>query len=111
MDILFASKKLERLCHDDALATRTWGRLGARKLRARLDDLYALVNLAQAPSLPGHFQALDGQVGTFALQLHAGHRLVIQPAAAPLPSSRTGEPLNLSAVTAVRVMRIDPGHV
>lgn len=110
MDILFKSKNLERLCHDDTLATRTFGRLGAQKLRARLDDLQALVNLAQAPHLPGRFRAVDGHTDTFALNLHAGHQLVIQPAMLSRPK-RTGDSLNLSAVTVICVMRIDPGHV
>lgn len=79
MDIVFASKKLERLCHDDDLATRTLGALGARKLRARLDDLRAIVNLALAPTLPGRFHTISSNPhGPFAFLLHAGYRLVLR---------------------------------
>lgn len=106
VDILFASKNLERLCLDDSLARRALGNLCAQKLRARLDDLRAAVNLGYAPQLPGRFHPLqvDSQQ-YFALHLVAGRRLVIEPVCDPGPELKDGS-WNLSQVTAVRVMEI-----
>jgi len=107
MDILFSSKKLERLCLDDALATRTLGRLCARKLRSRLDDLRAAVNLAYAARLPGRFHPFQADSDcTFALYLHADHRLVICPAQRPMPKLSDGT-LNFAQVTIITVTDID----
>lgn len=110
MDILFGSKKLETLCHDDSLATRTVGALSARKLRARLDDLLASPCLATAPKLPGRFHALAGnRKGQFAFHLQGGCRLVIEPAHNPLPHHPDGT-LDLTKITAVRVVFIGDYH-
>jgi toxin HigB-1 len=110
LDILFRSKKLEQLCHDDKLATRTLGAPSARKLRTRLDDLVAAANLGYAQKLPGRFHALSGdRVGRFALDLHGGCRLVVEPANEPLPSRPDGA-LDLSKVTAIRVVYVGDYH-
>jgi proteic killer suppression protein len=106
VDILFASKNLEHLCLDDVLARRALGNLCAQKLRARLDDLRAAVNLGYAPLLPGRFHPL--QVNSqqyFALRLDAGRRLVIEPVCNPAPKLKDGS-WNLSQVTTVRVMEV-----
>ena len=110
MDILFASKKLEQLCHDDELATRTYGAPSARKLRARLDDLIAAANLDYARKLPGHFHGLSGdRAGQFALKLHGGCRLVLQPANEPLPQRPDGT-IDLSKVTTIKVVYVGDYH-
>ena len=78
MDILFGSRSLEQLCHDDKLATRRLGAPSARKLRARLDDLLAAASLDYASKLPGRFHALTAdRKGQFAFHLHGGWRLGI----------------------------------
>ena len=110
MDIIFASKKLEQMCHDDVLATRTLGAPSARKLRARLDDLIAAVNLGYAAKLPGHFHYLSGnRAGQFAMELHGGCRLVLEPANEPLPR-RSDRTLDLSKVTTIKVVNIGEYH-
>lgn len=110
MDILFKSNKYRELCHDDALATRTFGRASARKLRTRLDDLAAASNLSLVRKLPGRFHPLKGELdGAFALDLQGGHRLVIEPAENPAPKLNDGT-LDLSKVTAIRVIYIGNYH-
>lgn len=107
MDIVFASKQLERLCHDDDLATRTFGSVGARKLRARLDDLRAIVNLALAPALPGRFHAIPGNShGHFAFLLHTGYRLVLR---AERKVGRRGavHGLDLAEITTVCILNVE----
>lgn len=110
MDILFRSRKLRELCHDDALATRTFGPESARKLRARLDDLAALANLSLARRLPGRFHPLTAdRAGQYAVDLHGGHRLALEPAGDSIPTLPDGS-LDLSAVTAIRVVYIGNYH-
>ncbi len=110
MDILFASKILERLCHDDKLATRTFGVPSARKLRTRLDDLIAAANLEYARKLPGRFHGLThDRTGQFALELHGGWRLVLEPANVPLPTRADGT-IDLSKITTIRVVEIGDYH-
>ena len=110
MDILFGSKNLEKLCHDDKLATRSLGAPSARKLRARLDDLIAAASLSYAPKLPGRFHALAGvRKGQFAFHLQGGCRLVIEPANNPLPRCDDGS-LDFEKVTTVRVVFVGDYH-
>jgi proteic killer suppression protein len=110
LDILFASKKLERLCHDDKLATRALGHLSAQKLRHRLDDLIAAANLGYARKLPGRFHGLAGESsGQFALDMQGGHRLVVEPAHTPVPTLNDGS-LDLSKVTKITVVYIGDYH-
>jgi proteic killer suppression protein len=110
LDILFASKNLELLCHDEKLATRTLGAPSAKKLRARLDDLIAAANLGYAPKLPGRFHGLTGdRDGQYSLDLHRGGRLVLKPANEPL-TTRPDSTLDLSKVTIIRVVFIGDYH-
>jgi len=110
VDILFGSRNLEQLCHDDKFATRRLGAPSARKLRARLDDLLAAASLYHAPKLPGRFHALAAdRKGQFAFHLHEGCRLVIEPANEPLPRRDDGS-LDLQRITAVRVVYIGDYH-
>ena len=110
MDILFASKKLGQLCHDDKIATRTLGAPSARKLRARLDDLIAAANLDYMRKLPGRFHGLSKErAGQFALELRGGCRLVLEAANDPLPK-RSDSALDLSKVTTIRVVYVGDYH-
>jgi toxin HigB-1 len=110
LDILFASIKLEQLCHDDKLATRTHGAPSARKLRARLDDLIAAANLGYAPKLPGRFHGLTGdRAGQYSLDLHGGCRVVFEPANEPLPLRADGT-LDLSKATTIKVVYVGDYH-
>jgi len=110
LDILFASEKLELLCHDDRLATRTLGAPSARKLRARLDDLISSANLDYARNLPGRFHALTGdRAGQYAVDLQAGRRLVVAPANDPLLSRPDGS-LDLTKVTIISVIYVGDYH-
>lgn len=110
MDILFASKKLEQLCHDEKVGTRTLGAPSARKLRTRLDDLIAAANLDYMRKLPGRFHGLSKErAGQFALDLHGGCRLVLEPASSPLPKRSDGT-LDLTKVTTIRVVEVGDYH-
>ena len=110
MDILFKSRKIWGLCHDDTLATRTLGPESAHKLRARLDDLVALPNLSLARRLPGRFHPLSrDRAGQYALDLHGGNRLVLEPAGDSIATLPDGS-RNLASVTAIRIVLIGDYH-
>ena len=110
MDILFGSKDLDKLCHDDRIATRAIGMPSARKLRARLDDLIAAATLSYATKLPGRFHALTrDRKGQFAFHLHDGCRLVLEPIGSPLPRGDDGM-LDLGKVTAVMIVFVGDYH-
>lgn len=110
MDILFRSKDLESLCHDDKVAVRSLGAESARKLRTRLDDLSAAASLSYAPSLPGRFHALTGdRKGQYAFHLQGACRLVIEPIGNPLPCRADGS-LDLEKVAVVRVVFVGDYH-
>jgi toxin HigB-1 len=110
VDIIFSSKKLEALCHDDELATRTLGAPCARRLRSRLDDLLTASCLAVARSLPGRFHPLKGdRSGQFAFHLQGGCRLVIEPVHTT-SSARADGSRDLERVTAVRVVLVGDYH-
>lgn len=110
MDILFASKQWERLCHDQAVAVRALGAQGARKLQSRLDDLRAAADLSYAALLPGHFQALDGtRSGCYSIQLIDGHQLVVTPVMGR-KRKRAVDKLDLSSVMSIRIVFIGKSH-
>jgi len=110
MDILFRSRKLRELCHDDTLATRTFGPESARKLRTRLDDLARLANLSLARRLPGRFHPLTkDRAGQYALDLHGALRLAFEPAGDSIPTLPDGS-RDLASVTAIRIVYIGNYH-
>jgi toxin HigB-1 len=106
VDIIFASKKLEGLCHDDELATRTLGPACARRLRARLDDLRAAANLSYAPKIPGRFHPLNGNPkNRYAFNLHGDSLLVIRSVPG-LEAAKADEPIQLATITTICVVGI-----
>lgn len=110
MDILFGSRKLRELCHDDLLATRTLGAPSATKLRARMDDLRAASNFAVCFVLPGRLHALTGKrAKTYAMTLHGGWRLILELANEPLPLRIDKSP-DLTRITAIRVIEVCDYH-
>lgn len=89
---------------------RKLGPASARKLRTRLDDLAAAPCLEIAFSLPGRFHPLTGdRAGQYAISLHDGCRLVLEPADNPGPRLPDGS-LDLKQVSAVRVVFIGDYH-
>ena len=68
---------------------RELGKAGARKLRARLDDLGAAGNVTEL--IAGRPHPLRGdRHGRFALDLDGGRRLVFEPTAQPPPDHPHG---------------------
>lgn len=110
MDIVFASRKLEKLCNDDRKATREWGRAQADLMGRRLDDLYAAPCLEDLRNGPGDPHELKrDRVGQIAMDLVGGDRLIFEPANDPVPRKPDGG-LDWRLVTAVRILGVEDYH-
>ena len=61
MEIVFASRKLEKGCNIEREGDRMWGRVNARKVRQRMAELSAADTLAVVVKLPAaRLHALKG---------------------------------------------------
>jgi plasmid maintenance system killer protein len=110
VDIVFKNKQLEKLCNDDRLAQKNWGKAQAAVLGRRLDDLRAAPSLEALRGLPGNLHELKGdRAGQLALDLKGGDRLIIEPAHEPPPTKPDGG-LDWRQVTAVRIVEVVDYH-
>jgi proteic killer suppression protein len=110
VDIIFSNRKLERLCNDDRLATREWGRVQAERLERRLSDLRAAQNLGVMRHLPGQLHELEGNLsGRLAVDLAGGDRLILEPAHEPPPRKPDGG-LDWDQVNAIRIVEVGDYH-
>jgi proteic killer suppression protein len=109
LDILFANDDLRALCHDDRRAKKELGAVGAKKLRARLDDLAATTCLEEMRTLPGRCHELKrDRAGELALDLDGGCRLVFRPCE-PVPRKADGG-LDWTNVTSIEITDIGDYH-
>lgn len=107
MDI-FVEPEWEPLCQDEKQQQRVLGKDGARKLRARLEDLAAAGNVSEL--VAGRPHPLTGdRAGCFALDPHKGWRLVFAPAHQPIPQHDAGG-IAWERVTAVRIVYVGDYH-
>jgi plasmid maintenance system killer protein len=110
VDVLFANKKLQKLCESRRALQRDHGQSCARKLMGRLQDLEASTSLEDMRTLPGSCHELAGdRAGQLAIRLSDGKRLIFEPAENPPPAKPDGG-LNWTEVTAVRVLAIEDYH-
>ena len=111
MDIRFKSEKLRKICCDQRLIEKTYGDVGGKKLRQRLDELKAASNLEVMRKLPGGCHEVSGdRAGQFAVYLDGPYRLVFEPAHDPVPIKSDGG-INWSEVTCIRILeRVDYHH-
>ena len=105
MDLVFATKTIRHLCESQSKARRFFGKRVADKLRSRLSDLEAALNindmsvwcLSEPPTEPN---------GQLSLEIEDGFALVI--AAAETPTSNVeGVAIDWTRVTRVKVVKIE----
>jgi toxin HigB-1 len=108
MEISFADSMLEDICHQAKLATKALGALSAKKLRVRLNELFAAENVRELVAGRPHPLTAD-RVGEFAVDLYGGHRLVFQPTETPPPMLPDGG-IDWSSVNAVTITEIGDYH-
>ena len=111
MDILFRDRKLEKICNNQSLLNKTYGAVGAKLLRRRLDELRAADNLEILRSLPrARCHELKGdRQGTLAVDVEHPYRLIFELANDPVPRKPDGG-LDWTQVTVVRVLSVEDYH-
>jgi plasmid maintenance system killer protein len=109
--ILFADQKIRKESNDYKLLRKKRGEAQAALVRRRLDELHAASSLAQISHLPPpRMHLLEGRrPEEYSLDLNHPYRLIIGIADEPTPRKPDGG-INLSAVTVVRVLRIEDTH-
>jgi len=108
MEITFGDNKLQKLCEQQAVAQKQLGKVGARKLRARLADLAAAGSVRDL--VAGRPHPLKGdRAGEFALDLEGVKRLVFKSANDPVPY-KDGRGIDWLSVTHVCIVFIGDYH-
>jgi proteic killer suppression protein len=108
VDIEILDDDLRKTCEQERSATKAYGRPCARKLRARLADLIAAMNVQEL--VAGRPHPLKGdRSGQFSLDLQGGVRLVFEPANDPIPKRDDGG-IDWRSVTRVRIVFIGDYH-
>lgn len=111
MEILFATKELEKRSNDPRRAQRAWGEQRAKLVGRRLDQMRASATLAVFMTTPGHPHPLIGnRKGDFTVDLDGPYRLVFEPADDPLPVDPVSDQLIFEQVTSVRIQGVEDTH-
>lgn len=110
VDILFISKKVEKLCTDSKTMMRKIGPESSKRLRRRLDDLRAAASLEVMRTLPGRCHELKGdKAGQLSVDLVHPNRLILEPGDNPVPYKPDGG-LDWASIHAVRILGIEDTH-
>lgn len=110
MDVVFATKKLQRQFSDHRELRRGWGEEGAKKIALRLQQLASAVSLADMSGLPGRCHELTGdRAGELAVDVHQPYRLVFRPTAHPPPVKADGG-LDWGRVESVTILEVVDYH-
>ncbi len=111
MDIAFASRQLEKDCHDDKRLIRAYGAENARRIRRRLDELRAAASLEDLRTLPQCrcHELIGDRKGQFSVDVKHPYRLIFVPTNDPLPFKEDGG-IDWTGVTAVLIVEITDTH-
>lgn len=110
MKIHYSSVKQEKLLNSLRELTKKFGSENAGKVRRRMDDLRAALQLETMRMLPGRTHELHGdRAGTFAIDLHKGWRMIFEPAEDPPPCKPDGG-LDWSRITEIRILELEDYH-
>ena len=111
MEILFASKKLQRQCSNQSDCLRAWGERRGRLVMRRLAELDAMDDLSVARSLPrmGCHELKADRKGQFAVVLEHPYRLVFEPADEP-PALKEDGGFDWRRIRKIRVLEVVDYH-
>ncbi len=111
MEVLFTTRKLQKVCNSEREIIRVFGPSCGRLLQRRLVDLAAAASLAELSTLPqARCHPLKGQrEGQFALDLEHPRRLILEAAHDPVPVREDGG-IDLERVTRVCVVEVVDYH-
>jgi len=111
MEVVFANRKLQKLCSDAKRMKADLGVACAQKLQQRLAELSAVDRLEDLRLLPSpRCHELSGdRAGQLAVDLKHPQRLIFQPDDHPVPRKADGG-LDWSLVTRVLILEIVDYH-
>ncbi len=111
MDIIFKTKKLEKICNNRSHRERECGTERAKKLGRRLDDLRAancLADMAKLPSTRCH-ELKGNRKGQISVDLDHPYRLLFTVANDPVPVKSDGG-LDWNNITAIKIIAVEDTH-
>jgi len=110
MKIDFEDRKLEKLANDFKLLQRTYGAIGAKIIRRRLDDLDAANVLEDMRNLPGKCHELrEDRKGQLAVHVEEPDRLIFIPDHNPVPTT-DNDSMDWKAITDIKIIEITNYH-
>lgn len=110
MEVLFESERLRAVCSDQRQLLARFGKVCAKKITLRLQQLAATGTLEDMRSLPGRCHELtDDRKGQLAVDVEHPRRLVFRPTSNPAPAKPDGG-LDWKAVESVTVIEIEDYH-
>lgn len=111
MEVIFADRKMQKVCNDEHLLHKEYGDQNARKIMRRLTELMVADNLSEispAPP-PRRHQLKNNRKGQFAVDIKQPFRIVFEPANDPVPMLDDGG-IDISKVTKIKVIWIGDYH-
>ena len=110
MQIVFASDRDKKIFESKSELTRRFGVDSAKKVKIRLDDLDAAVNLDDLRNAPGKWEELTGdRARQFSARLAGGLRLIVKPMLQP-PPQRPGGGIDWRAIDGITVIEVVDYH-
>lgn len=110
MEVLFVSEKVRRALSTHRVLEKDWGKIGAKKIALRLQQLAAAPTLADMRQLPGRCHELAGdRRGHLAVDVEHPYRLVFRPTVEPGPKKPDGG-LDWTRVDSIIVIEIVDYH-
>ena len=110
MDIVFKDQKFETQCNNQRILQKQHGKIRAKRIRQRLDNLRAANVLEDMRNLPGRCHELrEDRAGQLSLDLDHPYRLIFEPADNPIPIKPDGG-IDWKKVTAITIIGVDDTH-
>ncbi len=111
MDIVFKTKKLQKICNNYKLLQKEFGQEQAKKIRLRLDELRAaecLLDISPFPP-PRRHELVGNMKGKFSVDVKHPYRLILEPVTQPPPLKDDGG-IDLEHITAIRIVGVEDTH-
>ncbi|ABR74576.1 killer suppression protein [Actinobacillus succinogenes] len=113
MEIIFATKKMQKIMNNECEMQKVYGQHRARKLQRVLYSLRAVSTLAElgAPYSPPHrcHELTGDKKRLLSLDLDHPYRLLFEPYHDPIPTKEDGG-LDWSKITCIKVLSITDTH-
>jgi len=110
MKVTISDRKLKKVIHDERKLHREYGRIRAKRIMERMDDLVRADTLEEVRLLAGNFHELVGdRKGEWACDLDQPYRLIFIPHEDPIPTDKHGRYIWLE-ISGVEVTEITDYH-